>query len=187
MAGAAMYAVLAAVALAQGRGWLYPAYAVEAMMTGRRVLPDHPVPTLYGRQPADLVLGPVLFLLPAVLVALAVSWWVGRRPRHSVGPSDAGRSRVRPHAVLAPAGVLTAGMFVVVVLLLGFHESSSAVQRLSSGYGVRQLGVAAWLAAHVLYVPVLAVALPRSLDVVRRARKRNRHPSVRMRGDSPAG
>jgi hypothetical protein len=185
LAGAAMYAVLAGTAVALGRSVLYPAYAVEAMMTGRRVLPDHPVPTLDGRHPADLLLGPAMFLLPAVAVAVLLTWWTGRAPRGR-GASGHVPRPLSPLAVLPVALALTAVLFVLLVLLLGFHESRPAVQRLSSGYGVRQLGVWAWLVAHAVYVAVLSLVLRPANGAVARARRHRRHPAVRMRGESVA-
>lgn len=181
LAGAAMYAVLAGSAIAQGRSALYPTYAVEAMMTGRRVLPDHPFPNLEGRHPADFVLGPVMFLLPAVAVAVIVSWWVGRSPRaRAAAPANRPPG---PGAALLPTIACTAGLFVVLILLLGFHESDGAVQRLSSGYGVRQLGVWAWLVAHAVYVAALSLALRPVVGAVSRVRQRRRRPVTRIRGE----
>jgi hypothetical protein len=181
-AGAAMYVALAVAALTQGRSALYPAYAVHALMTGGRVLPDHPNPSLEGRHPADLLVGPLLFLLPAVVVAVLVSWWLGR-------PGGARRDARRGHrtpgmrAVLAPAVVLTGVLYVVLVQLLGFQESGKGVQRVSSGYGVRQLGVSAWLLAHAVYLAVLVLVLPSAVAVVSRARQRRRRPATHLRGD----
>ena len=175
-AGLVMYTALAAVAVSQGRGLSYPAYAVQAMLSGRRVLPDHPVATLAGRRAGDLVAAPVMFFLPAMLTALLVTWWVGRR----LGPE---RPAPRAVDVALPAVVLTAVLLVVLVLLLGFRTAEPAVQRVSSGYGVRQLGLAAWLVGHALYAAVLTLALGPTVRSVA-ALRRSRRAHVRLRGES---
>lgn len=150
VAGAAMYAALAVVAVSQGRGLDYPMRAVLAMMSGRRVLPDHPVGSVKADLFLDVIVGPLWFLAPALFTALAVNWWLGVRTRrgdHLVRPT--------PSTVLAPALLVTSVLFVVLVLLLGFREAPRAVQSVSTGYGVRQLGLAGWLLAHAVYVCAL--------------------------------
>ncbi len=173
--GVAMFVVLAVVAVAQGRPVMYPAYAVQAMLSGRRVLPDHPVATLADRRASDVVLGPVLFLVPAVIVALLVMWWLGRR---ATGRPAAPVAR----QVAAPAAVLTGALFVLTVLALGFEESSPAVQRISSGYGVRQLGLTAWLVGHAVYAVLLTLLLGPAVRAVAFVR-RDRTPAVALRGE----
>ncbi len=175
VAGLGMFVVLATVAISQGRGVMYPAYAVQAMLSGRRVLPDHPVATLAGRRAGDLVIAPLMFLLPAVLVAVLVTWWVGRR---------AGLPRPVPRAtvIALPAALLATVLFLLLVVLLGFREAEPAVQRVSSGYGVRQLGLAAWLVGHAVYVVVLSAVLGPAMRAVASARRGNR-PAVALRGE----
>lgn len=149
--GLAMYTTLAGFALAQGRGAAYPLWAVSALMSGKRVLPDHPVPALHGAAAHDLATAPVVFLLPAVLVGLFTAARAARR-----SGATAGAAR---RAAVRPATAATAVLFVVLVLGVGFQEAPQHIQRFSSGYGVRQLGLLAWSLAHLAYVAVVVTTL----------------------------
>jgi hypothetical protein len=179
VSGLAMYLVMAAAAVTQGRSALYPAYAVQAMLSGRRVLPDHPVTSLYGRHAADAIVGPVAFLLPALAVAVAVVWWLGRRRARTAGDGDPAPGTM---VVLLPTALVTAVLFLVLVVILGFHESDRAVQRFSSGFGVRQLGMGAWLVAHVVYATVFTIVLGPTTGLLNRLR-RSRRPLEELRGE----
>lgn len=163
--GLAMYAVLAVAAVVQGRGASYPFHAVHAMMSGGRVLPEDPGRGTGQPQVQDALVGPVLFLLPALLVGVFSAAWAARRAESALAMS---------RVAALPAAVLTLAFFLVFVLLLGFRPSSPEVQRVSSGYGVRQLGVTAWAVGHVVYLAVaLGVLAPltRALDAWRRRRR----------------
>ena len=46
----------------------------------------------------------------------------------------------------------------MLVVQLGFNEASPQAQRLSSGYGIRQLGMSAWVTALVVYVSSLTAS-----------------------------
>ena len=61
----AMFLVLAAFAVSQGRGIAYPLRAVQAMVSGRRVIPDHPVGSVRSTQVLDFLAAPAAFLIPA--------------------------------------------------------------------------------------------------------------------------
>lgn len=148
VAGLGMYATLAAFALAQGRGLGYPLHAVQALMSGARVLPDYPRGNLVEPQATDAVMGPFYFFLPALLVGALTAWWIGRRARTGIVEGW-------PTVAVGPAVVLTVAFFVVFVLVIGFREATPVAQRVSSGYGVRELGLAAWLSAHLVYALVL--------------------------------
>ncbi len=150
VAGAAMFVVLGLIASGQGRGFWYPLHAVQALMSGRRVLPDNRG-VLRGASPLDVVTGPALFLLPAVAVGLATAWWLSRRARTRTSPDPL-------WVTVAVAAVLTA-VPLVIVLGLGFRVSPEGVQRMSSGKGVRLLGLGAWIAAHAVYLTVLVAIL----------------------------
>lgn len=151
--GLGLYAVLAVVALLQGRGLAYPFQAVHALMSGARVLPDYPLGSLGGPQVLDLVLGPVYFFLPALLVGALTAWWL----RRSAGRGATGRPP-RVQAALV-AGLLAAVFYVVFVVLLGLREATPAAQRISSGYGIRQLGALAWAGGHLVYVAMVVALL----------------------------
>jgi len=168
-----MYVVLAAFAVSQGRGIGYPFRAVQAMVSGRRVIPDHPVGSVRGTQVLDFLVAPAAFITPALVAALATLWWVTRR-------RDADLS---PRAVVAPAVVVTVALFAVLVLLLGYREVDPQLQRISSGYGVRELGLAAWLLGHTLYAAVLVLGLE---PVTRLVSTRRRGSWTPLRGESPA-
>lgn len=150
--GLGLYAVLAVVALVQGRDLAYPFHAVHALMSGARVLPDYPRGSLGGPQALDIVLGPLYFFLPALLVGAVTAWWLRRSARG--GPTR--RSPQVQAAVVA--GLLTALFYVLFVLVLGLREAAPSEQRISSGYGIRELGALAWAGGHLVYV-VLVVAL----------------------------
>ncbi len=150
-AGFGMFVTLAVVSLAKGRDFWYPLHAVQALMSGRRVLPEARG-TLRGDSAVDVVVAPILFLLPAIVVGVATAWWMRRRARVRTAPE--------PWWVVAlVAAVLTGVAFVVFVVILGFRVASPGVQRSSTGYGVRQLGLAAWIAGHLVYVVVLVAVL----------------------------
>lgn len=152
VAGLGMYATLAAFAVGQGRGLGYPLHAVQALMSGARVLPDYPRGNLFEPQATDAVMGPLYFFLPALLVGALTAWWVGRRARTGIVARWA-------TVAVGPAAVLTLAFFVVFVLVIGFHEATPVAQRVSSGFGVRELGLAAWLSAHLAYALVLVAAI----------------------------
>jgi hypothetical protein len=173
VAGAAgMYAVLAGFAAAHDSGLAYPFRAVQAMISGRRVMPDHPVGSVRGTQVLDFVVAPVAFLTPALVAALATLWWVSRR-------RDADLS---PRAVIVPAVVVTVALFAVLVLLLGFREADPQLQRISSGYGVRELGLPAWLLGHAVYAAVLTLGIG---HITRLVSTRRRGSFTPLRGESP--
>ncbi len=165
VAGAAMFGLLAAVSVAQSRPFSYPFNAVQALMSGRRVLPEVRGP-LRGASPADVIVGPVLFLLPAIAVGLVVTWWMLRRSR----------SRNTPDAwwtVAVVTAVPTLALFLLLVVALGFGRAEPPVQRMSSGQGVRELGLGAWIAAHLVYVAALVAVsgpLQRATEALRRRR-----------------
>jgi len=169
-----MYVVLAAFSLAQGRGAAYPFQAVQALMSGARVLPDHPRDNLVGPTVYDVVLGPFYFFLPAVAVGVLVAMWSGRR-------SDRGR---RPALVLLTLAVTTV-TFCITVLALGFQQSGLAAQRSSTGYGVRELGLLSWVAGHVAYAALFAGLLGPVTSWIgsRKARRARRQPVTSLRGD----
>ncbi len=150
VAGAAMFLVLGVLG-AGSRGFWYPLHAVQALMSGRRVLPESRG-ALRGASPADVVVAPVLFLLPALVVGIGVAWWVGRRA--------GGRTRAEAwRTVVVAAVVATLALFFLLVVVLGFREAADPVQRMSSGRGVRNIGLGAWIAAHAVYVAVLVAVL----------------------------
>lgn len=146
-AGCGMYAVLAVFALGQGRDVTYPLHAVHALLAGRRVLPDHP-DSLYGAQLTDLFFGPLYFFLPAAAVGLFTAYRVGRRG----APSSW-------FAAVVPAAAATAVFFVLFVLIVALPEASRSMQRVSTGYGIRELGIVAWVVAHLVYVALLVALL----------------------------
>lgn len=174
LAAAAMYAALAVAALVQGRSALYPLYAVHAMMSGRRVLPDYPYATVRGPQPLDYLVAPLYFLAPAMAVALLTGWWLARHNPDLRLPSW--------RAALVPAAVGTAVGFVLLVGVLGYWELPDRQQRTSSGFGVRALGMTAWVTAHVVYVAVLAAVLPWVTRAVATERRRS---TTALRGETP--
>lgn len=151
LAGVGMYVVLAAVAVAQGRSATYPFAAVQALMSGARVLPDSA--TLYGARATDVILGPVYFFVPAIAAGVFIASRVARRSARGEPP----RSLVAAAAV--PAFAVTAAFFLLFIVVLGFREAAPNVQRISSGAGVRALGVGAWIAAHVVYAVLVTVLL----------------------------
>ncbi len=173
VAGAAMFLVLGALG-AGSRGFWYPLHAVQALMSGRRVLPESRG-ALRGASPTDVVVGPVLFLLPALVVGVGVAWWVGRR-------AGAGTGTGARRTVLAAAVIATLSLFCLLVLVLGFREAADPVQRMSSGKGVRNVGLGAWIAAHAVYVAVLVAVfgpLQRAASTLHGRRTRDR----RLPGD----
>ena len=174
VAGLGMYVVLTAFSLSQGRGAAYPFQAVQALMSGARVLPDHPRESLIGPTNYDAVLGPFYFFLPAVVVGVLVATWSGRR-------SDSGR---RPALVPLTLAV-TAVTFCLTVLVLGFQQTELAAQRSSTGYGVRELGMLAWVVAHVAYAALFAgLLLPVAAWIRHRKTRRSRRRAVTaLRGD----
>lgn len=149
--GLAMYAVLAGVALSQGRGPSYPFAAVHALLSGKRVLPVHPRPDRAVGQLLDLSIGPMYFFLPAVCLGVVVAIRIRR-----LGAGD-GR---RDWAVAAArtAAVASALMFVAAILAVAGTEVAR-IQRFSSGNRIRQLGLPAWLLAHATYVGVVAATI----------------------------
>ena len=167
---AGMYAVLAGFAVAQGHGLAYPFRAVQAMISGRRVIPDHPVGSVRSTQVLDYLVAPTAFLVPALAAALATLWWLTRR-------RDADLS---PRAVAAPAFVVTFALFAVLVLLLGYREVDPHLQRISSGYGVRSLGLPAWVVAHTVFAAVLTLGLER---LTRLASTRRHGSFTALRGE----
>lgn len=172
VAGAGMFLVLGALG-AGSRGFWYPLHAVQALMSGRRVLPESRG-ALRGASPTDVVVGPVLFLLPALVVGVGVAWWVGRRAGGSTGA-------VAWRTVVA-AVVATLALFGLLVVVLGFREAADPVQRMSSGKGVRNVGLGAWIAAHAVYVAVLVAVfgpLQRAASTLHGRRTRDR----RLPGD----
>lgn len=148
-----MYAVLAIFALTQGRDLLYPIHAVQALMSGPRVLPDYPRNTLDGAQLSDFLMGPLYFSIPALAVGMFTAW-VLQRPKRRQSPEGSWMK-----AAAVPAVTMTAVLFVVLVLGLGFEEAPDNVQRVSTGYGVRQLGLAAWVTSHVVYAVLLVLLI----------------------------
>ena len=169
-AGIGMFLTLAMFAVGKGDGFWYPLKAVHAMMSGRRVLPEFRR-SVYGSQSLDFVIEPVFFLIPAVTVGLMTAALMLRRAR--------ARGSSAPWWMAAPtAAILTVAFFVVFIVVLGYNEAVPSVQRNSSGQGVRELGLLAWIVAHIVYTALL-VAL---LDPVARAisafrnRRRDRAP-----------
>ena len=122
-----MYVTLAAFAVTQGRGPGYPLSAVQALMSGRRVLPDHPGPVLKEGYFYDWFVATLSFLVPAVGAALVVTWWMTRRAR---GRPD---GWARPATALLPVAVVSGALFLLLVVRLGFDELSPHVQRVTSG------------------------------------------------------
>jgi hypothetical protein len=152
LAALAMFLTLAAFALSQGRGFAYPLHAVQGLMSGRRVIPDHPNPMLKGDRIVDWIFGPVWFVAPALIVATIVAWWVTR----------AGRRRgeaYRPRHVVLPAVIVVTAAFFLFVVVLGYQQVDLHAQRFSSGWGVRALGMPAWITAHVAYAATLTLLL----------------------------
>jgi hypothetical protein len=148
----AMFLTLAGFALSQGRGFTYPLDAVQALMSGRRVLSDHPNPMIQADRISDWLFGPVWFTAPALLVAGIVAWWVTR----------AGRRRgeaYRPQHVVLPALVVVTAAFFLFVVLLGYQQVDMHAQRFSSGWGVRALGIPAWVTAHAVYAATFTLLL----------------------------
>lgn len=175
VAGLGMYVTLAAVAIAQGRGVTYPLHAVQALMSGARVLPDYPRHALYEPQALDLVMAPIYFFVPAIAVGVATAWWLGRRARRGVPDHR--------WSAAAPAVALTALLFVAFVVGIGFREVSPVAQRVSSGFGVRELGLAAWVTGHVVYAVLLTSLIgPVTRLVVARRTRRNESPGA-LRGE----
>lgn len=173
VAGAAMFLVLGALG-AGSRGFWYPLHAVQALMSGRRVLPESRG-ALRGASPSDLVVGPVLFLLPALVVGVGVAWWVGRRAGGRTG-AEAWRT------VVVSAVIATLALFGLLVVVLGLREAADPVQRMSSGQGVRNIGLGAWIAGHAVYLAVLVAVfgpLRRGASALHGRRTRDR----RLPGD----
>jgi hypothetical protein len=149
-AGLGMFVVLAAFALSQGRGVLYPVHAVHGLMSGARVIPDHPRQGLVETRLPDVVMAPLYFLAPAVLVGVLTALWLTRR----------GRRQVRPDVASVGFAVLVAtALFLLLVVVIGFRETSGVAQRSSSGYGVQELGTVAWVSGHAAYVLLLIALL----------------------------
>lgn len=150
-AGGGMFVTLGLFSIGMGGAFWYPLKAVHAMMSGRRVLPNFRG-ALYGSQPQDYVVEPVLFLIPALAVGIATAALMRRRAR-STGASG-------PWWMAAPtAAILTAVLFVVFIAVLGYAKVAPSTQRISSGQGIRELGLTAWIVAHLVYVGVLVVLL----------------------------
>ncbi len=147
VAGVGMFTVLAAFAIEQGRGFLYPLHAVHALMSGARVLPDYPRKVFAGGQVQDVISAPLFFFGPAVVIGVAIGWWVGHRAR-------GGRPLTRV-ALLVMIATVSAASLILLVFVVGFRELPPANQRLSSGYGIRQLGVGAWLLGDAAYIAVM--------------------------------
>jgi hypothetical protein len=180
VAGLGMYAVLAAVSVFSGRGLTYPFAAVHALMSGAHVLPDYPRPTLRSDSVLSPVVGPILFLLPAVVVGLAAVHWARR-----LHPQSA-TARIRPLDVVLPVTILAVLSFCAFVLVLGFQVSSPATQRFSSGFGIRQLGLTAWIVGHLAYVAVFS-ALIAPVDRFATALNTEARISTRPMGVSQVG
>jgi hypothetical protein len=168
----AMFLVLAAFAVGQGRGPSYPLRAVQGMISGRRVIPDHPVGSVRDLSVLDHLVGPASFVFPALVAALATLWWVVRRH----GGDDSARS-------VAPAAfVTTCSLFVVLVLAVGYQEAGAPLQRISSGYGVRALGLPAWVVGHLAFATLLTLCLG---PITRVVSTRRRGTWESLRGESP--
>lgn len=146
LGGLGMYVVLVTVAAWRDLGLAYPLHAVQALMSGARVLPDYPHQVWVRSQNTDAIVGPLCFFLPAVVVGMVTAWRAGR-------PGT--RAPLRPLRVARTAVPVTAALFVVFVVLIAGHEAPLAVQRFSSGAGVRELGLTAWAVSHVAYAVVL--------------------------------
>jgi len=66
----------------------------------------------------------------------------------------------RPLAAAAVAAVaVTTVLFVFFIVILGFRAAPPSVQRVSTGYGIRALGLEVWAFAHVVYALLLVAAL----------------------------
>jgi hypothetical protein len=168
VAGVVMYGVMAVAAVAQGLGAAYPLWAVQGLMSGARVIPDHPRQSLVAPIPTDWVTGPLYFLLPAVLVGLLTGWAAARvRRRRADEPSRAG--------AVAVALPVTALLFLLFVVVLGFRDVEVTAQRATSGYGVQSLGMAAWVVGHVAYVVALLGLLAPVTRLIRRRLTRRAH------------
>jgi hypothetical protein len=176
LGGVALYSWLAVAAVRDGLGLEYPLRAVHALMSGPRVLPDYPRGSLGGAEAFDPVSAPLMFIVPALVVSLVTAVLVGRSP---VG-------RDSPETVLVISALLTGLAFVVLVLLFGFRVADPQVQRISTGYGLRQLGRPAWAGAHLAYVAVLTVCLQPVTRWITRRRADSR-PSRPLPGEEAPG
>jgi hypothetical protein len=67
------------------------------------------------------------------------------------------------------------------VLLLGYREAPAPVQKISSGYGVRQLGLSAWIIGHLVYAAVFVALLDPVARLANAARRRSRGEPVPLR------
>jgi hypothetical protein len=145
LAGVGMYVAMAVAAVAQGLGATYPLWAVQGLMSGARVLPDHPRGILHEPIFTDWLTAPLYFLLPAVVVGALTSRLAARR-----------RGRATSLTVAVPvAAAATAALYLVLVVGLGMREASVTAQRATTGYGIQQLGVTAWAVGHVVYLALL--------------------------------
>jgi hypothetical protein len=151
LAGTGMYLVMAVTALAKGLGAAYPLWAVQGLMSGARVIPDHPRQSLVAPIPTDWVTGPLYFLLPAVLVGVLTAWVSSHGGRRAGAPT--------PVVALVVAASATAALFLLLVVELGFRDVALTAQRATSGYGIQALGMTAWAVAHVVYVALLVALL----------------------------
>ncbi len=150
-AGGGMFVTLGLFSIGMGGAFWYPLKAVHAMMSGRRVLPNFRG-ALYGSQPQDYIVEPILFLIPALAVGIATAAFMRRRARST----DASG----PWWMAAPtAAILTAVFFIVFIAVLGYAKVGPSTQRISSGQGIRELGLTAWIVAHVVYTAVLVALM----------------------------
>jgi ABC-type Fe3+ transport system permease subunit len=90
----------------------------------------------------------------------------GRRP-----------TRPGPGAALV-ATLLATAFFLVLVVTIGFRETTGVAQKSSSGYGVQELGAVAWVSGHLVYVLLLIVLIAPATRVALSLRRR------RQEGDS---
>ena len=84
---------------------------------------------------------------------------------------------------VAPAAfVTTFSLFVVLVLAVGYQEAGAPLQRISSGYGVRALGLPAWVVGHLAFATLLTLCLG---PITRVVSTRRRGTWESLRGESP--
>jgi hypothetical protein len=151
------------------------------MLSGWRVLPDAPTRGTASASPFDWLVAGFAVLAPALVVALVVHWWTGRRPTGAAAVSS-----FTPARVAAPAVVVTGILYVALVLVLGMRTADPSVQRISSGMGVRHLGVLVWGAAHLAFLAAFTSAAG-PLSNWLAARAAARRPARGLRGETSAG
>lgn len=145
VAGMAYLGVLIGVAVGQGRSPMYPLRAILAVFRGNRVLPGESIfVDKFGAMNVVRSFGWLVLLsvLGGVVLAVLV------------------RGRLGSRWLLLAAG-LTWGLALFAIGILGLDRPGSANLRrsVSSHEGVRELGRAAFLAAHVTYGLVLGALL----------------------------